>query len=85
VDTVFIEPAPQLAVSVAGSGELVLFLHGIRGNRRNWRGQVEFFSRRFKAAAWDARGYGDSTDYEGALHFEYFTGDVLRVAEHFKV
>jgi 3-oxoadipate enol-lactonase len=85
VDTVVIEPAPQLAVSVAGSGELVLFLHGIRGNRRNWRGQVEFFSRRFKAAAWDARGYGDSADYEGALHFEYFTGDVLRVAEHLKV
>jgi 3-oxoadipate enol-lactonase len=62
----------------------VLFLHGIRGNRRNWHGQVEFFAQRFKAAAWDARGYGDSEDYEGPLHFEYFSGDVLRVAEHFK-
>jgi 3-oxoadipate enol-lactonase len=59
-------------------------LHGIRGNRRNWAGQVQFFSSRFKAAAWDARGYGDSQDYEGALQFEQFTGDVLRVAEHFK-
>ncbi len=71
-------------MSVAGKGELVLFLHGIRGNRRNWAGQVEFFSRGFRAAAWDARGYGDSDDYEGALQFEYFTGDVLRVIEHFK-
>jgi pimeloyl-ACP methyl ester carboxylesterase len=79
-----VEPAPRLAVSVAGNGELVLFLHGIRGNRRNWAGQIEFFSRRFKAAAWDARGYGDSDDYDGPLQFEYFTGDVLRVAEHFK-
>jgi 3-oxoadipate enol-lactonase len=62
----------------------VLFLHGIRGNRRNWAGQLEFFSRHgFKAAAWDARGYGDSDDYEGPLQFDYFTGDVLRVAEHF--
>jgi 3-oxoadipate enol-lactonase len=59
-------------------------LHGIRGNRRNWAGQVQFFSSRFKAAAWDARGYGDSQDYEGALQFEQFTGDVLRVAAHFK-
>jgi 3-oxoadipate enol-lactonase len=84
LDTVFVEPAPRLAVSVAGNGELVLFLHGIRGNRRNWAGQVEFFSQRFKAAAWDARGYGDSDDYEGPLQFEYFSGDVLRVAEHFK-
>jgi len=62
----------------------VLFLHGIRGNRRNWAGQVQFFSSRFKAAAWDARGYGDSQDYEGALQFEQFTADVLRVAAHFK-
>ena len=84
MDTVFVEPAPRLAVSVAGSGELLLFLHGIRGNRRNWAGQVEFFSQRFKAAAWDARGYGDSDDYDGPLQFEYFTGDVMRVAEHFK-
>ena len=62
----------------------MLFLHGIRGNRRNWAGQVQFFSSRFKAAAWDARGYGDSQDYEGALQFEQFTADVLRVAAHFK-
>ena len=84
METVFVDPSPRLAVSVAGSGELVLFLHGIRGNRRNWAAQIEFFSRRFKAAAWDARGYGDSDDYEGPLQFEYFTGDVMRVAEHFK-
>ena len=84
METVFVEPAPRLAVSVAGEGELVLFLHGIRGNRRNWAAQIEFFSRRFKAAAWDARGYGESDDYEGALQFDYLTGDVMRVAEHFK-
>jgi 3-oxoadipate enol-lactonase len=84
LQTVFVEPAPRLALTVAGDGELVLFLHGIRGNRRNWAGQIEYFSRRFKAAAWDARGYGDSDDYDGGLQFEYFTGDVLRVAEHFK-
>jgi 3-oxoadipate enol-lactonase len=62
----------------------VLFLHGIRGNRRNWASQIEFFSQRYRAAAWDARGYGDSEDYDGPLQFEHFAGDVLRVAEHFK-
>ena len=72
-------------MSVSGSGSLVLFLHGIRGNRRNWTRQVEFFSRHFRAAAWDARGYGDSDGYEGALRFdEDFTADVLRVADHFE-
>jgi 3-oxoadipate enol-lactonase len=62
----------------------VLFLHGIRGNRSNWRHQLDFFSQRFKAAAWDARGFGDSDDYEGWLQFDDLIGDVLRVAGHFK-
>ena len=62
----------------------MLFLHGIGGYRHHWNSQLEAFSKRYKAAAWDARGYGDSDDYEGPLHFDHFTGDVLRVAEHLK-
>src|SRR3989441_9100002 len=84
VETLFVEPAPRLAVSVEGSGPLVLFLHGIRGNRRNWNLQLPVFAQHFRAAAWDARGYGDSDDYDGPLHFDHLTGDVLRVAEHLK-
>jgi 3-oxoadipate enol-lactonase len=76
-------PAPRIAVSVAGEGPFVLFLHGIRGNRSNWGAQLAAFSRRYRAAAWDARGYGDSDDYAGPLQFEHFSGDVLRVIEHF--
>jgi 3-oxoadipate enol-lactonase len=73
-----------LALSVDGEGTLLLFLHGIRGSRRHWARQVEFFSQHFRAAAWDARGYGDSDDYDGALRFdEHFTADVLRVADYF--
>ena len=85
IETAFVPPAPKLAVSYAGEGPLVLFLHGIRGNRHNWDRQVEALAQAgFKAAAWDARGYGDSEDYEGPLNFrDHFVGDVLRVAEHF--
>ena len=85
IETLFVQPAPRLAVSYAGEGPLVLFLHGIRGNRRNWSEQLHALSRKgFKAAAWDARGYGDSEDYDGQLNFrDHFVGDVLRVAEHF--
>ena len=66
---------------MAGSGPLILFLHGIGGHRAHWSEQLEFFSRRFTAAAWDARGYGDSDDYAGELRFDDFTADVLRVLE----
>jgi 3-oxoadipate enol-lactonase len=69
---------------VHGSGPLVVFLHGIGGNRHHWRHQLPVFATRFKAAAWDARGYGDSDDYAGALDFASFTQDLLRVLDHFK-
>ena len=83
METVLVGPAPRIAVTYAGKGPLLLFLHGIRGNKRNWYGQIETFSNEFAAAAWDARGYGESDDYSGPLQFDHFTGDVLRVAEHF--
>jgi 3-oxoadipate enol-lactonase len=70
---------------VAGSGTLLLFLHGIGGNRRNWDAQLAFFSRTYKAAAWDARGYGDSDDYEGPLEFSVFSEDIVRVLDFLKV
>lgn len=63
----------------------MLFLHGIGGNRRSWDTQVESFSREFTAAAWDARGYGDSEDYEEPLDFHSFSADLLRVLDFLKV
>jgi 3-oxoadipate enol-lactonase len=69
---------------VAGSGPLVLFVHGVGGNRHHWDEQLKYLAQEFKAAAWDARGYGDSGDYDGPLDFEKdFCADVLRVLEHF--
>jgi len=77
--------APSLAVDLAGQGPFALFLHGIGGNRSNWRAQLPAFAPHFANAAWDARGYGGSDDYEGALAFDDFVGDVLRVLDHFGV
>jgi 3-oxoadipate enol-lactonase len=38
----------------------LLFLHGIGGAARAWRGQIEAFSGRYRAMAWDMPGYGGS-------------------------
>lgn len=59
-----------------------MFLHGIGGNRAHWTAQLQFFSSGFRAAAWDARGYGESDDYAGRLHFADFAADLLRVLDH---
>ena len=63
----------------------MLFLHGIGGNRHNWDRQVQAFSERYRAAAWDARGYGDSEDYPGPLEFADFSRDLERVLDHLAV
>ncbi|MDR3485536.1 MAG: alpha/beta hydrolase [Bradyrhizobium sp.] len=38
----------------------LVFLHGIGGAARAWRGQLAFFGDRFRTIAWDMPGYGGS-------------------------
>ncbi|THD68730.1 MAG: alpha/beta fold hydrolase [Bradyrhizobium sp.] len=38
----------------------LVFLHGIGGAARSWRGQLGAFSNRYRAIAWDMPGYGGS-------------------------
>lgn len=77
--------APRLACSLAGRGPFVIFMHGIGGNRTNWRANLPAFAPHFACAAWDARGYGASDDYDGELAFDDFVVDLLRVLDHFGV
>ena len=82
-ELVRIGPAPRIAVEHAGRGPLVVFMHGIGGNRGNWSEQLQALADRFHVAAWDARGYGASDDYEGPLDFADFSADLARVLDHF--
>ena len=77
---------PDLAVDEAGDGPLLVFMHGIGGNRTNWTEQVAAFAGHgFRAVAWDARGYGDSDDYEGPLDFSDFSHDLARLLDDYGV
>lgn len=80
--TDFVPGAPRIAYDHAGAGEVVLFLHGIGGNRTNWRDQLPVFAEHFHAVAWDARGYGRSDDYDGPLDFGDFARDIVRLLDH---
>jgi 3-oxoadipate enol-lactonase len=80
--TGFAPGAPRLAYDHAGEGPIVVFLHGIGGNRTNWRDQIAACSGTFHAVAWDARGYGLSDDYEGPLDFADFSHDLRRLLDH---
>ncbi len=83
IRTRHIPGTPGLTVDEAGTGELVLFMHGIGGNRTNWTEQVARFGEHYLAVAWDARGYNGSEDYDGELDFSDFARDILRVLKFY--
>ncbi|MPZ56502.1 MAG: alpha/beta fold hydrolase [Rhizobiales bacterium] len=58
-------------------------MHGIGGNKRNWHDNLPAFASHWHSVAWDARGYGESDDYEGPLTFSDFSHDLIRVLDHF--
>jgi len=86
IQTILISGTPALAVDEAGAGPLLVFMHGIGGNRTNWTDQILHFANEgFRAVAWDARGYGDSDDYDGPLDFSDFARDLNRLLDHYGV
>jgi len=52
----------RFSYEAAGNPALppLVFLHGIGGAARGWRGQLEDFGDRYHAIAWDMPGYGGS-------------------------
>jgi len=80
-----IGPDPHISVNEFGEGELLVLMHGIGGNKRNWVTNIEVFGKHFKTVAWDARGYGESDDYPGDLEFSDFADDLNRVLDHYGV
>jgi len=52
----------RFSYEAAGDAALpaLVFLHGIGGAARAWRGQLDFFKDRYRSFAWDMPGYGGS-------------------------
>ena len=77
---------PSIAIDYIGDGPLVIFLHGIGGDRSIWAHQLFAFAKAgYCAVAWDARGYGGSDDYDGPLRFTDIADDLARVMDAFAV
>jgi pimeloyl-ACP methyl ester carboxylesterase len=52
----------RIAYERKGEGPPLVLLHGYVGDRRMWRPQLEELSDEFTVVAWDAPGYGGSSD-----------------------
>jgi epoxide hydrolase 4 len=89
-DTLMIEHAyakvngVRLHYAAAGSGKLIVFLHGFPEFWYMWREQLEEFSQDHRAVALDMRGYNLSSKPEdvNAYRIEYLIEDVRAFAAH---
>jgi len=46
------------------AGPVMLFLHGMGGDRRHFAAQLDHFAPRYRAVAWDAPGFGESRPWD---------------------
>ncbi|MGI9378294.1 MAG: alpha/beta fold hydrolase, partial [Methyloligellaceae bacterium] len=50
-----------LSFRETGTGDPIVFLHGLNGNSGSWEKQFEQLVDKFRILAWDAPGYGQSS------------------------
>ena len=79
----FVSNKPKIRIKYDGTGDLLIFLHGIGGNKDNWDLNFSILSKHFLCVAWDTRGYGESEDYKGELLFEDVIDDLLSIYKYF--
>jgi pimeloyl-ACP methyl ester carboxylesterase len=65
----------------AGDGFPLVLLHGIGSNSRSWRRQLAALSTHFKVIAWDAPGYGRSSDPTGEPSMRFYAECLRRFLE----
>lgn len=82
IESELLPTTPRIAIARAGSGEAIMFLHGLGSTKANWYPQLEYFGRTHRALAWDARGYGESDDCDAELSFARdFADDLASVLD----
>ena len=79
LQTRFLPGSPKIAFTQIGTGDLVIFIHGIGGNKENWYQNMEVLSKTFNVVALDVRGYGESEDFLGPMNFSDVADDIQRL------
>ena len=69
----------ELYYETAGSGESVLFIHGLGSSARDWEMQIPAFTKQFKTTAFDLRGHGQSQKPKGPYSMSLFAKDTAEL------
>ncbi|NPU82867.1 MAG: alpha/beta fold hydrolase [Syntrophaceae bacterium] len=65
----------NLYFEASGSGEPLVFLHGLGSSTRDWERQVAFFSSCFQVVTFDSRGHGRTDKPKGLYSIPQFAQD----------
>ncbi|WP_240377005.1 alpha/beta fold hydrolase [Bacillus piscicola] len=69
-----------------GNGPVLFILHGLGNNAQSWDNQLEELSKSFRVIAWDAPGYGKSSDPHPDFEtFQEFSDVLNKVLEKLKI
>ncbi|PFJ05316.1 alpha/beta hydrolase [Bacillus cereus] len=60
----------QINYEIEGNGEPLVLLHGMSNNAQSWKNQMHVLKEHYTVIAWDAPGYGKSSD--PTKEFNYF-------------
>ena len=69
----------ELYYETAGSGETVLFIHGLGSSARDWEMQIPAFAKHYQTVAFDLRGHGQSQKPKGPYSMSLFAKDTAEL------
>jgi pimeloyl-ACP methyl ester carboxylesterase len=77
----------RLYYEETGKGTPIVFVHEFSGDLRSWEAQVQYFSRRYRCVAFNARGYPPSDVPERVSSYSprRAVDDVAEVIRHLKI
>jgi pimeloyl-ACP methyl ester carboxylesterase len=78
-------PNGKIFYAMEGEGsEVILFLHGLGSNSKDWADQIKFFKKDYFCIALDLRGHGFSS-HESPLDIPAFARDIVQLIHHLKI
>jgi pimeloyl-ACP methyl ester carboxylesterase len=77
----------QLYYEETGKGTPIVWVHEFADDLHGWEGQMQYFSRRYRCIAYNARGYAPSDVPKSAAKYSQAiaTDDIANVMRHLKI
>ena len=69
----------QIHYEATGSGDPLMFIHGLGSSTRDWEPQAAYFAQRYRVVTLDLRGHGQSARPPGPYSIALFAADVAGV------